>query len=132
MKSRTAEAARLEADYLARVRGALADREPSEIDEVMESINAHIEEELSESPGDETTLVQMANVLEQLGPPEAYAQDSDTVPAPTPATAPTPTPRRSGSLKAIIYFGIIWVVAVLTWLLYPPLASWFSGPHPTR
>jgi hypothetical protein len=75
MKPRNAEAARLEADYLAHVKAATAGREPSEVDEILESLRELIGEELSEVAGDQITLVQMANVLEQLGPPEDYAQE---------------------------------------------------------
>jgi hypothetical protein len=79
MKPRNAEAARLEADYLARVKAALADREPSEVDEILESLCEHIGEELSEVAGDRVTLVQMANLLERLGPPESYAEGEGRV-----------------------------------------------------
>ena len=75
MKTRNAEAARLEADYLARVTAAMAGRETSEVDEVIQSVAEYIEEELSGTAEDQVSLVQMANVLEQLGPPEDYAQE---------------------------------------------------------
>lgn len=74
MKPRDAEAARLETDYLKRVRAALAGRDASEIDEIIQSLKEHIEEELSEALDGEVGLTQMANVLEHLGPPEAYGQ----------------------------------------------------------
>jgi len=74
MKPRKSEAARLETDYLARVKRALAGRDASEVEEVVESVTAHIEEELSGDLDGEVSLVQMANVLERLGPPEAYME----------------------------------------------------------
>lgn len=75
MRKRTVEAARLEQDYFARVRTALAGREMSEVDEVIQSVTEHIEEELSDDLDSEVPLVQMANVLERLGPPETYGQE---------------------------------------------------------
>jgi hypothetical protein len=74
MKPKNAEAERLEADYLTRVKAAIGDREPSEVDEILDSLREHIGEELSEAATDRITLVQMANVLERLGPPESYAE----------------------------------------------------------
>jgi hypothetical protein len=74
MKRRDADAARLEADYIARVRAALADREASEVDEIVQSVREHIEEELSQTPDGEGSAFQMSNVLEQLGAPEAYSE----------------------------------------------------------
>jgi hypothetical protein len=74
MKPRNTEAARLEADYLARVKVAIAGRGPSEVDEILDSLREHIGEELSEIAEDQVSLVQMANVLERLGSPESYAE----------------------------------------------------------
>ena len=79
MKPRNAEAARLEADYLARIKAALVGREASEVDEIIQSVKEHIEEELSGQPPGEVSLVQMANVLERLGPPESYVQEDEGV-----------------------------------------------------
>lgn len=73
MRIRNPQAARLEQDYLSRVRAALAGSSPSEIEEVILSVQEHIEEELSQKPPGDVTLVQMADVLERLGPPEEYA-----------------------------------------------------------
>jgi len=74
MKPRTAEASRLEESYVARVRSALAGRESSEVDEIVQSVRTHIEEELSGKSGEEVSAVEMANLLDQLGPPEAYLE----------------------------------------------------------
>jgi uncharacterized membrane protein len=84
MKPRNTEAARLEFDYVRRIGDALTGQDKSEIDEVIQSVKEHIEEELSEASGEEVSLVQMANVLERLGPPEDYvwgnsATDEDAV-----------------------------------------------------
>ena len=89
MKPRSTEAARLEADYLARVRVALAGRDASEVDEVIQSVKEHIEEELSEASGDEVNLSQMAKFLEHLGPPESFSPPEETkAPSPTSALQP--------------------------------------------
>ena len=79
MRARTVQAARLENDYLSRVRVALAGAASGEIDEVIQSVQEHIEEELSEKPPGEVTLAEMGAVLERLGPPEAYAQGAGEV-----------------------------------------------------
>lgn len=88
MKTRDSEASRLEGDYLARVRSALAGNAPWETDEIIQSIQEHIEEELTEKAADVVGLAQMAAVLERLGPPEAYAQalrePAEAPPAPPP------------------------------------------------
>lgn len=88
MRTRNNEAARLESDYLARVRSALTGNAPSETDEIIQSIQEHIEEELTEKAPDEVSLSQMAAVLERLGPPEAYAQ-ALREPAEAPPSPPT-------------------------------------------
>ncbi len=75
MKPRNTEAARLQADYLARVKTALAGGETSEVDEIIQSVREHIEEELSQIAEEQISLVPMANVIERLGPPETYAQE---------------------------------------------------------
>jgi hypothetical protein len=74
MRGRNYEAARMESDYLARVRSALAGNAPSEIDEIIQSVQEHIEAELSENASGEVSLAEMATVLERLGPPDAYGQ----------------------------------------------------------
>jgi hypothetical protein len=74
MKPRDAEAARLEQDYLARVRVALAGRPEGEIAEVIESVREHIEEAAAALEGPEITLAQMAEIQQLLGPPGAYGE----------------------------------------------------------
>ncbi len=129
MKPRNAEAARLEADYLTRVKAAIAGREASEIDEIIESLRDHIEEEVSEAADDRVSLVQMANVLEQLGPPEAYALDDGAQPSgntaadsrtnPSGSTTDNLEPRRSKLAvaaalcvpAAIVVFALLAVLA---------------------
>jgi hypothetical protein len=88
MRPRNAEAARLQADYIARLRAALAGRETGEITEIVQSVQEHIEEALGESGEGEVTLVEMANVLERLGSPEDYASE---LPEPAPRE-PDPPP----------------------------------------
>src|SRR5690349_17617133 len=93
MKARAPEAARLEADYLARVRTALAGRSAEEIAEVVESIQMHIDESTTDAgaTGMEITLTQMAQVVEQLGPPDAYRDpDAGTRVTPEPAVPGAP------------------------------------------
>lgn len=71
MKPRTPEAARLEADYLARVRQTLGSRRGAA--EIAQSVAEHIEEAVAEFKDLEVSLVQMAQVVERLGAPESYA-----------------------------------------------------------
>jgi len=78
MIPRSSEAARLEADYLARLRTTLVGRPPAEIADIVQGVQEHIEDALAEFGGGEVTLVQMARVIERLGSPEAYARDSST------------------------------------------------------
>ena len=100
MKPRNAEAAWLETDYVTRVKAALASREASEVDEVIQSVKEHIEEELSDDLDGEVSLVQMANVLERLGPPEAYIQpEGDEAP---PTTSPSPRLSTKAVLGALM------------------------------
>ena len=99
MKPRNAEGHRLEADYLARLRAALAGRDPSETSEIVESVRDHIEEALAETAGDEVTLVQMAAVLERLGPPESFAdEESSAVPQREAAPAVPESPQAQATL----------------------------------
>lgn len=84
MKPRNPEASRLEADYLARVRSALAGRETGEVEEVLDAVRAHIEEELTGDLDGQVSLVQMAGVLERLGPPGSYVDESERATASPP------------------------------------------------
>jgi hypothetical protein len=98
VKPRNPEAARLEADYLARLRSALAGRETGEVEEVLDSVSAHIEEELSGDLDGQVSLVQMAGVLERLGPPESYLEESEAAAGapPPPAWSPPPEAAAGG------------------------------------
>lgn len=80
MKPRNAEAARLEADYMARLDAALSGEDPADTAEIAQSIKEHVEAAATEHDGVEVTLVQMANIFERLGPPESYAADDGPVP----------------------------------------------------
>lgn len=73
MKPRNAEAARLEGDYMTRLDAALSGRDTADAAEIAQSIKEHVEEAAAEHDGEEVTRVQMANILERLGPPESYA-----------------------------------------------------------
>jgi len=126
MKARTPEAARLEADYLARVKAAIAGREPSEIDEIIGSLRDHIEEELSEADDDRVSLVQMANVLEQLGPPEAYSQEEGTAPK----TAPVSGSQREAGGQRLSKLAIAAMLCVPAGVLIGALfVAWASAEH---
>ena len=92
MKPRSSEAGRLETDYLDRVRSELRGREPAEIDEILESLREHIEEEFSELTDDEVSLVRMADVLERLGSPDSYREEPEHTAPPPPPPAPTGRP----------------------------------------
>lgn len=72
MKRKNSEAARLETDYCNRVRSALHQRDATEIEEILQSVREHIEAECAEDAAEEIGAIQMKNVLEGLGPPEAY------------------------------------------------------------
>lgn len=89
MKPRNAEAARLEEDYLARIRAALTQsgRSPAEASEVVESVREHIREASETLAEPEISLSAMAAIIEQLGPPEAYIEADPT--NATPASSPT-------------------------------------------
>jgi hypothetical protein len=90
VRERNSEAARLERDYLERLRAALAGREPGEAEEIVGAVREHVEEALAEDAEGEVTLVRMANVLERLGPPEAWAGEGSPTPAAEPAPAGQP------------------------------------------
>ena len=90
MKTRNAEAARLEEDYLARIGAALVQsgRSAEEAAEVADSVREHIQESVERLPEEAVSLSTMAAIIEQLGPPQAYV-DSDPAPvAPPPAATP--------------------------------------------
>jgi hypothetical protein len=80
MKTRSSEAARMEADYLARVRQALGARRDAQ--EIVQSVVEHVEDAVGEFKDLEVSLVQMAQVIQRLGPPEAFAEGQA---APTPS-----------------------------------------------
>ncbi len=119
MKPRTPEAARLEADYLARVREALGSRRESEAGEIVQSIVEHIEEAVAELKGPEVTLVQMAQVLERLGPPRTFSEGSE----------PPPQERKPGgrlpsdaSHRFVLLLDRIWVASLVSVVgLYIPI-----------
>lgn len=75
MKPHPPEVDKLKRDYMDRVRAALAGREESEIEEILQSLQEHIDIEVTENAEEEIGLVQMAKVLEKLGPPESYVHD---------------------------------------------------------
>lgn len=103
MKSRSAEAAHLESSYLNRVKDSLQSQSPSEVEEIIESLQEHIEEELAEVSNEPVGLVDMANVLEQLGPPETYSQEFEaSPPSAAPASPETTEAEPSAGQQATI------------------------------
>jgi len=75
MKQRAPEAQILESDYIKRLKDTLAGKDPALANEIMQSIREHIEEAINESPNEEISAAQMANILEKLGSPEAYINE---------------------------------------------------------
>lgn len=95
--TRSPEAARLEQDYLDRLRSALPSS--AETSELIDNIRDHIQTALAEVPAAaEVSLTKMATVLEELGSPESIAAEfADSAPAvsQTPPTAPEPAPAQN-------------------------------------
>ncbi|GEM_PF-3748296 len=82
---RSAEAERLEADYLKRLKQVLT-RLPNELSvDIFENVNNHISAALAGYSG-EVSLSQMAQVLEELGPPESFVEEE------APPSQPPPIP----------------------------------------
>jgi len=92
MKIRTADAQRLEGQYIEQVKAALAGRGASEVAEIMQSVREHIDDALADAPGEEVSAVAMANVLERLGPPETFAIEDEGPDAAQPAILPAAPP----------------------------------------
>jgi len=131
MKPRNAEASRLEADYLHRVRAELKDREQSEVEEVIQSLREHIDEELSDVLDAEVRLVQMANVLERLGPPEAYASEDGSGPPAAPSHRAEPKERSLS--KIALASALCLPAAILVGILAGVLAHMASErEHPSE
>lgn len=109
MKPRTPEAARLEADYLVRVRQALGSRPDAA--EIVQSVVEHVEEAVAEFKGLEVTLVQMAQVVERLGPPEAFAEGAEAPPREgTSGGGQTPELRQ----RSVMLLDRIWVACLVS------------------
>ena len=111
MKPRSAEAERLEADYLARVRATLG--ESADAAEICRSVREHIEEAVSEFKDPEVSLVQMARVIERLGPPESFRE--------SPAT-----PRTGNSEASTRLLDKLWVAFLIKTIgLYVPIIDFY-------
>lgn len=112
MKPRTAEAERLEADYLARVRATLG--ESADAGEICRSVREHIEEAVAEFKDLEVSLVQMARVIERLGPPDSYRESTPE------------KPRDGGSEAAIRLLDKLWVASLIKTVgLYVPIIDFY-------
>jgi len=77
MRPRGAEVLRLQEDYLARLRRTLTGEDGARAAEIERSVEEHIDEALAEFGSGDVTPAQMANVLDRLGPPEAWARESE-------------------------------------------------------
>jgi hypothetical protein len=89
MSTQTPNAVR---DYLARVRTALADLPPAELDEVLEDVRPHLVE-LATELGESASLDAL---IERLGSPESYAAELRAAgDYPAPAEAPHHEPRNT-------------------------------------
>lgn len=112
MKPRSAEAERLEADYLARVRATLG--ESVEAAEIYESVREHIEAAVAEFKDPEVSLVQMAGVIERLGRPESFRE-----------SAPA-KPRTGDSEAAVRLLDKLWVASLIKTVgLYVPIIDFY-------
>jgi hypothetical protein len=133
MKRRQTEADRLELDYLSRVETALAGQPDAR--GIVEDLRDHIEEAAAEMPGDEVSLVQMAQILERLGTPESVAPSRarpspvDAAPLP-PSNAPTvagtgvgrSTAPRVDSDETVRFLDRLWIAYLIGVLgLYIPI-----------
>jgi len=109
MKPRNEEAARLEKDYLDRLRGILADHPHA--GGIVESVAEHIEEAAGEISSPEISLVQMAQILERLGPPESFVPPDQRSPLEEESGAGSaPAPVRNGLVsEAAVLLDRIWL-----------------------
>jgi uncharacterized membrane protein len=73
MKARSSEAARLEADYMTRLKAALGHLSASEKNDILQEIAQHIEDSCEEFAESEISLSQMAQILDRLGAPQVVA-----------------------------------------------------------
>ncbi|AXB44305.1 DUF1700 domain-containing protein [Amycolatopsis albispora] len=97
-------------DYLARVRTALADLPPAEVDEILEDVRPHLLE-IGTELGEEGTLAAMT---ERLGSPESYAAELR-------AAGDYPAPEQAGS-KGDSDLGArlaVWSMAAMVVILLP-------------
>lgn len=101
--NRSAEAARLEADYLTRARAALRGH-PDGIG-ILEGLREHIDAAVAEHH-EPVGLARMAGILERLGPPEAVAPTPPAAPAVD--RGPAPSPARDATLEAA-YLDRLWL-----------------------
>jgi hypothetical protein len=75
MKPRVLKAQIIEDEYMLRLKNALADKDPSQANEIIQNIREHIEEAVNESSENEILEPQMENILKKLGIPEIYVND---------------------------------------------------------
>lgn len=123
MKKRNPEAARLEGDYLLRVQSALVGH--ANAGSILENAREHIEEGGSEFSADEISLVQMARILEQLGPPEAFVPEGK---APEPQGVPNNMKAQALQWEKfkdeIRFFDRLWIAAFIGAVgLYVPIVN---------
>ncbi|QFU87412.1 DUF1700 domain-containing protein [Amycolatopsis sp. YIM 10] len=98
-------------DYLARVRTALADLPPAEVDEILEDVRPHLLE-IGAELGEEGTIAAMT---ERLGSPESYAAELR-------AAGDYPAPEQAGGSKISSDLGsrlALWSLAAMIVILVP-------------
>jgi len=118
MKPRKEEALRLEQSYLERLRVTLDKGDPLDADEIWQNVASHIEEAINEFETSEVTLVQMAEVLERLGPPEALGTEENSHQqedkgSSRPDTTPLPETDHSSFIEFIDKIWIGYLVGVI-------------------
>lgn len=106
-------------------------RAESEVEEILQSLREHSEEELSEDLGGDVSLTQMANVLEHLGPPEAYAQEEGVAHQDSPSNQLQAQERRVSKLALVS--ALCLPAAILVGILVGVLSHRISGrEHPSE
>ena len=118
--TRSPEAARLEADYLARAGAAL--RGHADAAGILDGLREHIDAAVAEQPGP-VGLARMAEILERLGPPQAVA------PSPPASSAVEPgamTARPGDGAADAAYLDRLWLALLFGVVaIYIPVIDFF-------
>src|SRR4030081_3511091 len=90
--------------YLARVRSALTDLPPAEVEEILEDVRPHLTEIAGELGAD----TRVEALIEQLGTPEAYAAELRAAGDYPPATmSPTAPAKKSRFVARLAVWGLL-------------------------